>query len=70
MRHALGHALGFWHTDADTDVMGGGAWSNAALTPSARELASAAVAYSRPAGNLDPDSDPAGAVTLATMTVR
>lgn len=70
VRHEIGHALGFWHTSAETDVMWGGAWSNAALAPSPRELAAAAVAYSRPVGNLDPDTDPAGAVTLTAKTAR
>lgn len=70
VRHELGHALGFWHTDAETDVMWGGVWTNAALTPSPRELVAAAIAYTRPVGNLDPDSDPAGAVTLIAMTAR
>jgi hypothetical protein len=70
VRHELGHALGFWHTDAQTDVMWGGVWSNAALTPSPRELTAAAIAYSRPVGNVDPDSDPASAVKLIAITAR
>jgi hypothetical protein len=50
--------------------MWGGTWTNSELTPSARELTAAAVAYSRPPGNVDPDSDPAGAVTLTIKTAR
>jgi hypothetical protein len=70
VRHETGHALGFYHTDSENDVMWGGTWSNPGLTPSPRELTAAAIAYSRPVGNLDPDSDPSGAVKLSTMIVR
>jgi hypothetical protein len=70
VRHEMGHALGFWHTSNPNDVMWGGTWTNSELTPSARELTAAAVAYSRPPGNVDPDSDPAGAVTLTIKTAR
>jgi hypothetical protein len=51
-------------------VMWGGIWTNSELTPSMRELTAAAVAYSRPLGNVDPDSDPAGAVKLTIKTAR
>ncbi len=56
-RHELGHALGFFHTGADNDVM----WSSAVCDdrrPSARERLHAAIAYGRTNGNLDPDIDP------------
>ncbi len=62
--------MGFWHTDGPNDVMWGGVWTHPALTPSPRELAAAAGVYSRPVGNLDPDSDPNGAVKLAAIAVR
>lgn len=69
IRHEIGHAMGFWHTDNQADVM---FRSSAAcdLLPSARERQAAAIAYSRPIGNQDPDSDPAGAVSLSPMRVQ
>ena len=54
VRHELGHALGFFHTGSENDVMWGGSWSNPNLTPSPRELTAAAIAYSRPVGNPEP----------------
>jgi hypothetical protein len=36
---------------------------------SARELYHARIAYSRPVGNVDPDTDPVGTVTLAPLRV-
>lgn len=68
--HELGHALGFWHTDSPTDVMYGQQNAACSIQPSARELAHAAIAYARPVGNLDPDQDPIGVVTLAAKAVR
>jgi hypothetical protein len=61
VRHELGHALGFFHTGDVNDLM------KANLDPgtlcngraSARERYHAAIAYSRPVGNTDPDVDPA-----------
>ena len=61
VRHELGHALGFFHTGDENDVM----WNVATCDdrrPSARERLHAAIAYSRPIGNTDPDIDP-GATT-------
>lgn len=70
IRHELGHAMGFYHTDASTDLMYGGGFAVCNAFPSARELAHAAIAYARPVGNLDPDIDPFSAVNLAPMSVR
>lgn len=68
--HELGHALGYWHTDSPADVMYGQANAACEIQPSAREILHAAIAYARPVGNVDPDSDPSGAVNLAPMRVR
>jgi hypothetical protein len=69
VRHELGHAMGFFHTDDRTDVMYGTS-TTCDIEPSARERLAAAIAYSRPVGNTDPDRDPSGTVTLAPMTLR
>ena len=69
-KHELGHALGFWHTGDARDLMSGLSVNECDHTPSAREIAHAAIAYARPVGNTDPDTDPSGVVNLAPMHVR
>jgi hypothetical protein len=71
VRHELGHAMGYWHTDNAHDTMYGKVTSAACdQLPSARERTHAAIAYTRPVGNTDPDADPSSAVSLAPMVVR
>lgn len=69
VRHELGHAFGFWHTDNPADLMFANPSTCDAL-PSARERYHAAIAYARPIGNTDPDNDPAGTVNLRPLTAR
>lgn len=59
--HELAHALGFWHAQGPyllTTQTGSGcsSFENEVITPA--ERAHARIAYSRPPGNRDPDTDP------------
>lgn len=64
VRHEMGHAMGFFHTGEPGDLllatMPYGVWCNG--RPSPRERFHAAIAYSRPVGNLDPDIDPGSTI--------
>jgi hypothetical protein len=67
VKHELGHALGFFHTGRAGDLMSGLSVSICDLEPSARERLHAAIAYSRPVGNVDPDTDPLTVVSLQSL---
>jgi len=59
--HETGHILGFWHVDNPKDVMYR-QLTTCDMVPSDREKYHAAIAYSRPIGNADPDTDPTATV--------
>jgi hypothetical protein len=60
----------FYRQFVVSDAMYGKANNVCDAPLSARERYHAAIAYARPVGNVDPDTDPAGTVNLAPMTVR
>lgn len=66
IRHEIGHMIGFSHTDSPADAMYYQADAGSCNTEiSAREKYHAAIALKRANGNLDPDVDPASAISLA-----
>lgn len=63
--HEVGHALGYFHVSDKNSVMYPFAPGNCPpgdLSPS--EAYHAAIAYSRPRGNTDPDNDPSSGQLL------
>lgn len=54
IKHELGHAMGYWHTDNPLDVMGASGTNTCDLNPSEREQFHARLAYSQPNGSKEP----------------
>lgn len=54
VKHELGHALGYWHTDNRDDLMYAGNFGECDKNPTAREIYHASIAYGRPFGSVAP----------------
>lgn len=68
VKHEIGHAMGFYHTYDAADLMSGVPESQCDRNPSTREIAHAAIAYSRPINTAMPDTWPSSAVIGVTST--
>ena len=69
MRHEMSHALGFWHIDVPNSLMYYRTNRGAGL-PTDLERYHAGIAYSRQAGNRDPDIDDPRATPLSDNRPR
>ena len=63
----LGTPWASGHTDGREDVMYN-TFNACNATLSARERLHAAISYSRPPGNVDPDTDPPSSIALTALT--
>ncbi|HLG58648.1 MAG TPA: hypothetical protein VI485_25110 [Vicinamibacterales bacterium] len=69
VRHEMGHALGFFHTDGNTGDLMFNTIRTCQASVSKRERVHAAIAYSRPVGNVDPDTDPDGSSSVRAQPI-
>jgi hypothetical protein len=67
VRHELGHAFGYWHTDSTADTMH--TPIDCDRQPSARERYHARIVYARPVGNVDPDTDSSSKPSFRVRTI-
>lgn len=70
IRHATGHAMGYWHTDSQNDVMYSSLTNQCDKPLSARETYHAGIMYNRQVGNVDPDSDLLVGAPLASVRIH